>query len=81
MSSESKQVCVVGASGRMGGRVLDALSQSSNLRAYSAIESAERSEKLPSELIVSADPIKPADPVTRIFIFYYLSLCAQAGLK
>ncbi|MEC9464734.1 MAG: 4-hydroxy-tetrahydrodipicolinate reductase [Myxococcota bacterium] len=56
MTSELKRVCVVGASGRMGGRVLEALASSSTLVAHSALEASNPSKELPPGLIVSDDP-------------------------
>ena len=55
MSSELKRVCVVGASGRMGGRVLDALSQSKNLSAYSFAIFANP-HLFPAAKLAHADP-------------------------
>ena len=87
MSSESKRVCVVGASGRMGGRVLEALLASDTLSAYSAIEPGERSPSLPAELLVTADAKTALEQADVVIDFsappactQILPVCAELGI-
>ena len=77
MTNQPKRVCVVGASGRMGGRVLEVLASSDGLVAHSALEAAASAKALPDSLVVSEDPEVALADVDVVIDFSAPPACSQ----